>query len=306
MAFCNAFLLLLPTRRFCLNIRRYPEIIFGRCVRFCSSVSLSTPLPSLLMKLFVRMAMLVGVSLSIVPALKAGDVMLDDFDYTVTLNSAYTFVTGSMAGGEVDISTGSSVYGHWSTSGGKATKAVVNEFNQGVGLTYDGVDGSDDRSFGLNIDATGGGTNDRVRIVVSELSGGPFQVLISVRDDEGNQLIEASPHITAPGVIDMVLDEISPFGADDEIDFTQLQFFHVGLSPVPNGTYTVDAIYFTGDVPPPVFDSGNDNAPLIASLTRKIKKLTKKAKRFVRSGKRSKAVRLKKKVRKLKKRRKRL
>lgn len=177
----------------------------------------------------------------------------------------------------------------------------------GAYLTYDGIDGSTNSNYGLNLDITGGGTNDRIRVMVSSVTG-TFTIFMWI--GEGlNDGYTTQRTISTAGAHDFLFEDLSLTYESDGVDLTAVRQVSATISGFSVGeSVAIDSITFTGDAAPP--DPGDPNAGVIAALERKIKRKIKKAKRKLKKAKKrkkkSKIKRSKRSIRKLKVRLRRL
>lgn len=135
-----------------------------------------------------------GISVLGTVALQAAPVLIDDFSDTIAPNHVMASQTGSMLGGERDLNTFDNTDLAYQASGGAikftATGSVFFE------IVYDGSDGDPhNNSFGLpGVDLTGGGTNDRITIDVTAVTGQIDEVNVYLE----NELMVGSAHTIAP------------------------------------------------------------------------------------------------------------
>lgn len=202
-----------------------------------------------------------------------------------------------MIGGEADLTISfSGSVGDTTVSGG-ALRIHSTQPNTDARFVYDGVDGSSNSNYGLNLDVTGGGTNDRFRIDITSLTG-TVDIFIWIGEGENDGLTKQRT-VSAAGIQDFLLEDFLLVYGSDGVDLAAVKEISVSFYGLTDGeSVVVDSLVFTGNLTPP--NPVDPNAGAIAVLEKKIKRTKGKLKTAKQKKQKSKVRKLKLLLRKLK------
>ena len=156
--------------------------------------------------------------------LSAAPIVIDNFSDNLAPTSMNTFVDGSMLGGELDIGLNLLEAATFEISGGIGTLSGVTETSgaNNVKFIYDGEDNATAFAFGLpNVDFTGGGSNDRFVIDLTDVTG-TIDVAVSLYNDTGGFASELTiTGVTEAGILEFPFADFIDIG--EGADFTSSQ-----------------------------------------------------------------------------------
>lgn len=147
-------------------------------------------------------------------SLMAAPVVIDDFSDDLAPVTASTSLDGAMLGGELDAGLNQLEAVTFGIFGGTGKVAGVVETGgaNNIQLVYDGEDGSPLLAYGLpNIDLTDGGSNDRIVIDLSSVTGN-IEIRVIVSEDGSNSSGFTISGITSPGILEFPFASFTNFG----------------------------------------------------------------------------------------------